>query len=1074
MNAAHDDDPENILALLLAQYDEAITDDMPADFIESASRILDDALTAEWQSAKDCLDFLDRVRRHWSPGDEQTDDGFGATSQEVTKQPGEARRLGGYQLERQIGAGGLGIVYLAFDPKLGRRVALKVPRIEAFVSSELRERFVREAEAAGRLNHPHIVAVHAAGAEGEICFIATEYLPGQNLAQWMSDRREPVPLALAVALILQLADAVQHAHSRGILHRDIKPSNVLISGDCAKLTDFGMAKFLNDTTTQTHVGTLIGTPAYMAPEQARGRPHDVDVRTDVYALGALLYELLTSRRVIQGDSIADTIRRVISDDPSAPRAIRPEIPRDLEAICLKCLEKPPANRYGTARELADDLARFERGEPTVARPVTRVEAFCKWSRRHPALAGLIAVCILSMITFFALLLWSNRAISTALKQAQHREAEARQYAYTADMQLASDAWETGMLTECRDRLKRHIPQGDGSDPRGIEWNFMWSRLNNSSQLLAQQPTAVWSMALSPDQRILATGDRSGMIRLWPIHGSGSPSELNGHDIDVNALCFSNDGSTLFSAGDDGVRIWDVQTGTCIRILSGFTSWVGCLALAPADDNLLLTGDGDGRLLAWNWQTGQLVHEVQRHDGPLRWILYHPTDAWVLSAADGCPPRISDLQGQPPKEIPDGLLEAPDDPRWRGAIFEPNGTLWAIGSKRILIWDLRAHRMKREIYRSHDAKDASSLAIIPRHSRLLVGRSSPSDLEVHWLSPGLPIQYLLRGHEDTVRSLTILADDSACLSGSEDGTVRRWQLNDQNGPVTYRDMSSPITAIAWHPAGDMLAVAHESGLASLITSTQPVSETKLTELASVRSLAFTSDGHELLIVGSGKLQRWDWQQQTLLGSTTIDSSPKSLTLSTNDRSVLYYTEDSHALVLMDRITGVEQWRHVHPETIWAIALSADGQAYSACQDNWLRSFDVNSGKLLREYSHSKPVRALDISSDGGTVAASVDNAIHLHDASTLQIKSTFSSTTQGDEIGFLDRDRRLILRGSSRLALMELDQGRSLMTVARAINGRASSLEVNSRGDNVAVASENHIAIFRFVPAGVPLPTRSSP
>jgi serine/threonine-protein kinase len=330
----------------------------------------------------------------------------------TTREP--LHRLGRFELVRELGRGGFGIVYLARDPLLARDVALKVPRPECLIDTGLRERFVREARAAAGLDDPHIVPLYEAGEVGPVCYLAAAYCPGTNLAAWLRDSSGAVAPREAAGLLATLADAIHYAHGRGVVHRDLKPANVLLQmadlglpmadakpaisnlqSAIPKITDFGIAKVLTAETSDTTTGVVLGTPAYMAPEQARGSG-EVGPAADVYALGAILYEMLTGRPPFRGATPLETLDLVRGAEPAAPRLLQPNLPRDLETIALKCLEKGQTRRYASAAELAADLRRFLNGEPVRACPPSAWYRFRKYARRHKsglATAGLLLLLL---------------------------------------------------------------------------------------------------------------------------------------------------------------------------------------------------------------------------------------------------------------------------------------------------------------------------------------------------------------------------------------------------------------------------------------------------------------------------------------------------------------------------------------------------------------------------------------------------------------------------------------------------------------------------------------------------------
>lgn len=359
-------------------------------------------------------------------------DALAAGASDFQDRSGLPRAFGGYDLLEEIAHGGMGIVYRARHRALNREVALKLLLAGAFASPEFVRRFQREAAAAASLRHPHIVGVHEVGEVDGQPFLALEYVAGQTLAEMVRER--PLPARDAARYVQIVAEAVQHAHDHGLLHRDLKPSNVLVDlDDQPRVTDFGLAKQMDGSTDLTVTGQMLGSPNYLSPEAALGRENQLSPASDVYSLGATFYHLLTGRPPLLAGSLAETLVQVREQTAIAPRLLNPSVPGDLETICLKCLEKEPARRYGTARELADELGRWRRGEPIRARPAPLAERAWKWACRRPAQAALAGTVMLATAAVVVTSLWFNVRLTAARDAAEGNRRLAETNRLTAEL-----------------------------------------------------------------------------------------------------------------------------------------------------------------------------------------------------------------------------------------------------------------------------------------------------------------------------------------------------------------------------------------------------------------------------------------------------------------------------------------------------------------------------------------------------------------------------------------------------------------------------------------------------------------
>jgi tRNA A-37 threonylcarbamoyl transferase component Bud32/ribosomal protein S27E len=471
----------------------------------------------------------------------------------ATQAAADLGQVGQFQIVEKLGTGAFGTVWKARDTRLDRWVSIKIPRHRRLEPAEA-EKFLREARAAAQLRHPNIVSVHEVGREADLIYIVCDFVEGVSLAEWLIGHR--MSPREAARLGAKLARALQHAHDSGVIHRDVKPQNVLIDRQGEPhLTDFGLARREAGEVTLTLDGQLLGTPAYMSPEQARGEAHAADRRTDVYSLGAVLFQLLTGELPFRGNARM-MLQQVIQDDPPSLRKLNAHVPRDLETIALKCLEKNPERRYATAGDLADELDRFGAGQPITARPVNALERGWRWCRRKPVLALLAAALTLALFGVVVV------SVSAALRIAREREA-AQLEAYYSAIGLANS----------------HIKDGKIQQALAVLWKcpekyrqWEWGRL----LYLCHQDVASWQahatnlvqLAFDTSGQRLLTRDSAGTVKVWDWMEERLLFSLGDATNRVLAAAISPTNGQLATCTADGqVQLWDPATG---RNCSGLT------------------------------------------------------------------------------------------------------------------------------------------------------------------------------------------------------------------------------------------------------------------------------------------------------------------------------------------------------------------------------------------------------------------------------------------------------------------------------------------------------------------------
>jgi len=659
----------------------------------------------------------------------------GQDKEPVSREPARARvsvSVPGYEIEGVLGRGGMGVVYKARHLKLKRTVALKMVLAGGHAGPPELARFRIEAEAVARLQHPNIVQIHEVGEADGHPYCALEFVEGGNLAGKLNGK--PMPPREAAKLVEALARAMQLAHSRNVVHRDLKPANILLTADGApKITDFGLARQMDSDSGETQAGAVMGTPSYMAPEQASGRAHEAGPAADVYALGAILYACLAGKPPFQGKTMVETLDQVRTQEPVSPSCWQKSVPLDLETICLRCLRKDPEKRYASADALANDLRRWQRGEPIMARPVPAWERVVKWARRRPALAALIVAVHLFLAALLGLGVWSYLSIKGALADATAAKLKSQRMsaglAFNRGLQLCQEGKVSEGLLWMAESLAVN-PEEDRGFAEVVRLNLAaWRAPMTVQRTLIGQERAVSCVAYSPDGKILATA-QAGTVNRWDALTGEPVGQALVHSGDVASMAFSRDGRLLATGTyDKSVRIWGVATGKLIGEPIPQPDIVNAVQFSR-----------DGRwLLA---ATGFRDHSVA-------------SSARIWEVATGKP-------ASPPLSHPATV---------RGGVFTPDGRLAITGAYDGLIrfWDTSTAELSGEPIKV--SGQVVTLALSRDGLFLAVGCNTGEAFVFH-----VPDRRLVSSpmhHPRTVDAICFHPDDGLLATGCDDSLARMW-------------------------------------------------------------------------------------------------------------------------------------------------------------------------------------------------------------------------------------------------------------------------------------------------------------
>jgi WD40 repeat protein len=967
--------------------------------------------------------------------------------------PARVRYFGDYEIGREIARGGMGVVFEARQVSLNRKVALKMILAGQLANDADVKRFHTEAEAAANLDHPGIVPIYEVGQHEGQHYFSMGFVDGENLSQKL--KAGPLDARPAAMLMIAVADAIEYAHQYGVIHRDLKPSNILLDAKGRpRVTDFGIAKRTQSESGLTGSGQIMGTPSYMPPEQAGGRPAAVGPASDVYSLGATLYCVISGRPPFEAASPMDTVIQVLSEEPVPPRQHNPSIPRDLETICLKCLEKEPGDRYPSAAAFAADLRRFLTGEPITARPVTRIERLAKWARRKPTLAAAytLGFLALSLGGVGSAAFWQWRAAERARSgemvartsaelardAAKSAQAEAERQRDRADAARAAEQMARAEVERQREKLERFeygrtievahqewrdnnvaaalsLLDGTRADLRGWEWRYV-SRLCHS-ELFTIAGGLSSGASFSPEGSLIVTVDVANHnAKVWDALRGLEILTLKGHTDRISSASFSPDSLRILTSSEDKTaKIWDANTGALLLTLSGHAAglWSATYSL---DGSRVATASRDKTARIWDAKTGNQLGTLKGHTGQVLMVSFSLDGSRIVTGADDTTAKVWDVNSSALVHT----LKARDFVQGEslGAcpVFSPDGTrivtwIWAGGAEPKL-WDAKTGALLAGL--GGHAGRAQSASFSPDGSRVLTACFDGT--AKIWDSNNGTLVRVLRGHSGLVSSASVSPDGSRVVTSSSDKTAKLWDVQSGAEILTLRGHNGNVQRASFSPDGGRVLTCGET--AKVWNAKKGPGGLALKGHANVvMSASFSPDGSRI-VTGS---------------------------------------QDSTAKI-WDARSGAEMLTISNPGFVMSASFSPDGsRIVTGVTTPTPRIWDAKNGaETVALKGHTSAVWWTSFSADGLRVlTGSLDKTAKVWDAKRGFVVLTFWGHTDGVICGSFSPDGSRIVTGSNdRTAKIWNAQSGALLSTITAHKGPVRSVSFSPDGHRFATASED--------------------